>query len=264
MALGYRSVGWSVVPQETGAKKPLVRWKRFQTELPSENLIRSWYRRWPNAGVAVILGPLSGIFVIDVDGEEAHHALIERLGAVPLAPQVFSGSGGEHRYHLFFQHPPIPTKSKSTPWHPNLEFRGDRGIVVLPPSIHKTGHRYRWGIGTRLDNLPLPTLPAAIIAALSPPPPSPRLSDSNPVPLSGIKIGSRSTRLFLAGNFSEGPNWNDRLFNAACDLHGRNVPREIAEPQLVAGAKPWNNAERESALATIRSAYSQTRVPSSV
>ena len=263
MALGYRSIGWSVVPQETGAKKPTVRWKRFQTELPSEKLIRSWYRRWPNAGVALILGPLSGIFVIDVDGVEAHNVLVERLGAVPLAPRVYSGSGDEHRYHLFFQHPAVPTKAKSTPWHPKLEFRGDRGIVVLPPSIHPSGLRYRWASGARLDDLPLPTLPAAIIAALSPPP-SPPLSESNPVPPVGIKIGSRSTRLFLAGNFSEGPNWNARLFNAACDLHGRNVPREIAEPQLVAGARPWNDAERESALATIRSAYSQTRVPSSV
>ena len=200
MALNYRSIGWSVVPQVAGAKKPTVRWKRFQSELPTEELIRSWYRRWPNAGVALILGPLSGALVVDVDGPEAHAALVERLGAVPVAPRVQSGSGSPHRFHLFFQHPPMATKPKVTPWHPKLEFRGDRGIVVLPPSGHASGHRYRWAEAAGLNDLPLPTLPAAILAALSPP----RVESTIVAPSEEVGPVSFTTGRFLAGDFAKG------------------------------------------------------------
>lgn len=162
----YLNFGFSIVPQLPGKKQPCVRWKQYQQQRPHLADILDWYRRWPDAGVAVILGGVSNLFCIDVDGREAHAALVHQLGKTLRAPRVISGSGKPKRYHLFFQWPGFKTKSKSTPWHPNLEFRGDRGIVVLPPSMHKSGHRYRWAEGRSLNNLRLRQLPAKIIAAL--------------------------------------------------------------------------------------------------
>jgi hypothetical protein len=262
LALAYRAWGWSVVPQRTGMKKPTVRWKQFQDALPSETQLRRWFARWPDAGLVVVLGPVSGLFVIDVDGEEAHAVLLERLGSEPVAPKVLSGSRKPSRYHLYFRCPPpdVPTKGKATPWHGKLEFRCRGGIVVIPPSLHESGNRYAWAPGRSPADLPLPELPAPVLAALRPravPRPSPPVRVDVP---SGLDA-SPSTRQFLSGAYAEGPRWNDRLYRAACDLAGRGVPLEVAEPLLLAGARPWDLDQEARAQATIDSAYGQPRAP---
>jgi hypothetical protein len=167
-ALDYLARGFSVVPQRAGDKKPCVRWKDYQGRLPTREELIEWLTGpFPDAGLAVVLGPVSNLFVIDVDGPEAHSALLDRLGSEPLAPKVLSGSGKPSRYHLFFQHPAVATRAKSTPWHPQLEFRGNKGIVVPPPSLHRSGQRYQWAEGRSLKDVALPELPGPVLEALS-------------------------------------------------------------------------------------------------
>ena len=166
-ALDLARRGFSVVPQLPGAKKPSISWKPFQDVAPVPSRISNWFEEFPDAGIALILGPAFGLFVVDVDGEEAHHALLERLGTVPEAPMVLSGSLKPHRYHLYFRHPAVSTLATYHPWHPQLEFRGYRGIVVAPPSLHKSGNRYRWVEGRSLDDLPLPDVPVPVYEALA-------------------------------------------------------------------------------------------------
>ncbi|NQU26417.1 MAG: bifunctional DNA primase/polymerase [Candidatus Nealsonbacteria bacterium] len=259
IALAYHSRGWSVVPQDPGAKQPCVRWKPFQDRPPTEDELAAWFAQWPQAGLAVVLGPVSGLLVVDVDGTEAHDVLIERLGREPLAPKAISGSRKPNRYHLFFRCPDVPTKAKATPWHAKLEFRGKGGIVIIPPSLHPSGNRYAWADGRSPDDLPLPELAGAIVAALQPPRPLPP-----PTPSVGnvdIEDASPSTRAFLTGAYADGPAWNDRLFRAACDLAGRGMTREAAEPLLLAGARPWDEANVEIARRSIESAFSEPREP---
>ena len=173
-------------------------------------------RRATVQAIAVVLGPVRRLLVIDVDGTEAHDALVDRLGSEPLAPKAFSGSRKPDRYHLFFRCPDIPTKAKSTPWHAKLEFRGKGGIVIIPPSLHKSGHRYAWADGRSPDDLPLPELPAEIVTALqSTRPTPPPAQDPGEVK---IENASPTTRVFLTGAYADGPDWNGRLFRAACDL----------------------------------------------
>jgi hypothetical protein len=242
-----------------GAKKPCLRWKKYQAQRPTAAEMTAWFGRWPDAGLAVILGPISGLFVIDVDGSEAHAALLERLGTEPLAPKALSGSRAPHRYHLFFRCPALPTKAKATPWHPNLEFRGARGILVLPPSLHKSGHRYEWAPGQSINDLALPLVPVPVLEALTPA----FRARSVIIPgaaanVPGVNCSPR-TRQFLSGIYANGPQWNDRLFWAACDLAGRDVSLVEAEALLLEGAKPWNSAEEDGARRTIASAFSQSR-----
>ena len=264
LALAYRSRGWSVVPQLPGGKHPCVKWKPFQDRLPTEEEIRAWFSRWPHAGIAVVLGPVSRLFVIDVDGPEAHAVLLQRLGEEPRAPKVLSGSRKPHRYHLFFLHPDVSTKAKATPLHEKLEFRGHRGIVIAPPSLHKSGHPYVWAPGQSLDELPLPELPSAIVASLAPPPrpkSRPIVPPSSAADLDGLDA-STSTIEFLRGIYAEGPNWNGRLFRAGCDLASRAIPYDQAEKLLINGARPWDDSEAEIARRTIASAFSEPREPS--
>ena len=72
----------------------------------------------------------------------------------------------------------------------------------------------------------------------------------------------KSTRKFLSGEFANGPDWNGRLFRAACDMVGNHISIETATPMLLAGARPWDAGEQEKAERTIGSAYSEPRQPS--
>jgi hypothetical protein len=56
VALAYHARGWSVVPQYRHEKKPKVKWKEFQERQPTKKLLASWFRKWPGAGIAVVLG----------------------------------------------------------------------------------------------------------------------------------------------------------------------------------------------------------------
>ncbi len=265
-AIDYHRRGWSIIPQVPGTKKPFVRWTELQDRQPTETEVEEWWQRWPNAGIALIAGPTSGVLVVDVDGVEAHAALVERLGTEPIAPKVLSGSREPSRFHLFFKHPAFGTRAKKTPWHPKLEFRGHAGLAVLPPSLHKSGNRYAWADGRCLTDLELPELPDLIVEAIRPvalPPLPPAVPVM--IPMDGdspLAVVSPSTRQFACGVYSNGPNWNERLFRAACDFAGRGIPRPVAEPLLLDGARPWDDHERENARRTIESAYSQPRAPS--
>jgi hypothetical protein len=263
IALEYLHRGWSIVPQISGTKKPCVVWRQYQEVAPKERVLKTWWSEWPDAGPALVLGPVSGIFLVEVDGSEGHAELIRRLGGEPVAPKVISGSGKPDRYHLYFQCPDVPPRARQTPWHPQLEFRGQGGIIILPPSLHASGRRYAWVPGRSPDDLPLPPLPALVVQALTPPATAKKLltHDGAVAKVPADITGRSSTMQFLAGRYSEGPRWNDRLFRAACDLCGRAVPQEVAEPLLLAGARPWTLGEEENARRTIQSAYSEPRVP---
>ena len=48
-------------------------------------IIRDWWERWPAANVGIATGPESGVFVLDVDGEDGQASLkgLEALGHLP-------------------------------------------------------------------------------------------------------------------------------------------------------------------------------------
>ena len=69
-ALYYHRQGYSAIPVKPGQKfPPLVKWDEYQHERPTEAQIRDWWDSWPNANVAIVTGQVSGITVIDFDGQ---------------------------------------------------------------------------------------------------------------------------------------------------------------------------------------------------
>jgi Bifunctional DNA primase/polymerase, N-terminal len=63
----YVERGWSVIPIRPGDKRPLVRWEEFQHRRADKTVALGWFRTWPDAGIGVVTGAISGIVVIDVD-----------------------------------------------------------------------------------------------------------------------------------------------------------------------------------------------------
>lgn len=214
----------AVVPMTPRTKKPYVRWKGFQTTPPTDQQVRDWWAQWPDAGIGLVLGPVSRVLAIDVDGPEAHAELLRHLGHEPLAPKMWSGSGKPYRYQLFFHHPEeLTTKAKFTPWHPQLEFRGQGGLSILPPSLHKSGLRYRWASGRSLTEMELPPLPPPMLAALRDTHPKP--AGNTPLVTTAIapaeldRVQRRALALITSKVHAvEGDGGDKATFTAACYL----------------------------------------------
>ena len=154
----YIGRGWSIIPIRPGDKRPLVRWEEFQHGCPSEEEARGWISTWPDAGIGVVTGPISGLVVIDVDlrhgGDVGMEELEREHGQLPPTVECRTGGGGRH---LYFAHPGVLIRNK-VGLAPGVDLRDDGGYVVAPPSVHSSGVRYAW-VGGRDPG-------SAVIAAL--------------------------------------------------------------------------------------------------
>jgi hypothetical protein len=105
-----------------------------------ETIKRFW--RIPDRNIAIRTGTISGIWVLDIDGENGEVSLAELEqghGALPATFEVITGAGR----HLWFAcSGPIPSTVKRIA--PGLDTRGDDGYVIAPPSIHPSGATYVW------------------------------------------------------------------------------------------------------------------------
>jgi hypothetical protein len=158
-ALAYAALGLSVVPLHTpsgaacscpkdavcasAGKHPRVEWTPYQTHRASADEIGAWWERWPLANVGVITGMISRLCVLDVDPRNNGFETLVELDARGFVmpddnPLVETGSGGLH--HGFRLDTPLP---KAVPFE-GIEVQADGALVVAPPSLHRSGKRYRW------------------------------------------------------------------------------------------------------------------------
>jgi hypothetical protein len=162
-ALGYLSRGWSVIPIERRAKRPLVAWLEFENRRASTREVDGWFARWPEANVGIVTGRISALVVIDVDAGHGGEASITRLelahGALPSTVEALTGGGGRH---LYFAHPGDRVGNR-VGLFPGVDLRGDGGCVVAPPSLHPSGRYYAWARGRSPDQAPLAALPGWLL-----------------------------------------------------------------------------------------------------
>ena len=107
---------------------------------------RIWRPGGRERGIGLACGPRSGCFVVDVDprhgGMKAFNELLLRHKATIATWMSETGSGG---WHLFFRWPEGATvRNSAGKIGPGIDVRGEGGFVVLPPSPHASGGRYRW------------------------------------------------------------------------------------------------------------------------
>src|SRR5262249_22762622 len=107
-------------------------------------------------------GERSGLAVLDVDprngGDLALEDLVHTYGPLPETPLVISGGKGPH--HYFGLTGPL---GKFDPG-PELNLQADGALVVAPPSLHHSGHRYAWEASSHPDDVPLAPLPDWLMA----------------------------------------------------------------------------------------------------
>lgn len=134
----YVRRGFSVIPVK-GNKRPAIwTWREFQERRASEAEIEKMFARTDVGGVAVITGTISDVVVLDCEAK----ADLKILHDMPKTMMVKSGGGGTHFYFKNPKGKKLPNREK---FMPEMDFRGEHGYAVLPPSSHdKSGGKYEW------------------------------------------------------------------------------------------------------------------------
>jgi len=170
--------GFSLIPVGQDKRPRLSTWKPYQNRLPTREELTRWWNEGP-AGWAVVTGKVSGIVILDFDGE----AGLDTLRKLNLKPHVRTGSGGAH---LYLRHPnwkvsTLNGKSKLELGrrYPGLDIRGDLGYAVLAGQ-NRSGW-YEWIRPMEPDSLDvLPEDLREFLGLLHPPKPAPRTSNVHP------------------------------------------------------------------------------------
>ncbi len=138
-ASAYIRMGWNIIPIQPN-REPYYGfgWKRYQHERITEDMFREWWEQYPDCGIAVITGKISGIVVLDIDAK--HGRDINEFGIQPTAISRTQTKG----WHVFFKHAGGYVKSTSGQivGH-GVDIKGDGGLIVLAPTVGESGE-YTW------------------------------------------------------------------------------------------------------------------------
>jgi putative DNA primase/helicase len=171
-ALAYAAAGWPVFPSEWRQDPPDLKGRKKRAKSPlvsgpdrdeagekipetgglwrattDETQIRKWWSKYPKALIGVPTGARIGLFVIDLDprgGEcldEVRKRLIDAVGPLPDGPISVTQSGG---WHLWFRNPPGDLPHNSAKRIAGVDWRGQGGYVIVPPSTMSDGKSYSW------------------------------------------------------------------------------------------------------------------------
>lgn len=92
--------------------------------------------------LAIATGVISGVFVMDIDGDKGRESLVQlesEHGKIPETLTVKTARG----HHLYFSYPSKKVSTRSHVW-PSIDVRGEGGFVVAPQSRHLNGIIYEW------------------------------------------------------------------------------------------------------------------------
>lgn len=127
--------------EEKRGKKPAIEWDPYKTRQATDAEIADWCVRFPNCSFGIATGTISGVVVLDVDYPDIAAPFIAEHGGLPETVTARSSRG----LHYYFAAPSFPTKnSQKDKRLPGMDVRGDGGLIVVPPSMHRTGVRYAW------------------------------------------------------------------------------------------------------------------------
>lgn len=144
----YLSQGLPVFPVQ--GKTPLIKWGIYQERLPSEEEIKEWWTKWPNADIGMVTGTISSRLVVDIDSEEGEKALSKF--SIPVTLEVRTKRG---RQLHFLCSKFSEAKTTIAGLLPAVDIRGQGGYVKLPPSsFSDNSGRYAWGVETGLSKTP--------------------------------------------------------------------------------------------------------------
>lgn len=159
-AIAYsQMLKWSIFPIHYKTKIPITQ-HGFKDATNDIEQIKSWWTKYPNAGIGLPTGEINDVLVIDVDprngGGISFDRLIDEFEPLPPTVECLTGGGGNHYYLKYDER-----INKSTlKGYPGIDIQSDGKYVILPPSTHPNGKQYYWEesskpVSTELGEPPL-------------------------------------------------------------------------------------------------------------
>lgn len=133
-------------------KQPRLAWKPFQYAPPTEETVRSWWTRWPNANIGIACGEL---IVVDADSKASADWCMANLPPTPWRVRT----GTEGKLHFYFRKNPECEIRNSTDAAAKIDTRGMGGYVVAGGSRHASGRWYENDIDPSVANVVVSDLP---------------------------------------------------------------------------------------------------------
>lgn len=215
-AAEYIARNWSVLP--VGAdKRPLLPWAEFQKRRATETDLAAWRSKWPDCGLGIVCGEISGLLVVDLDAKdpasfgEAKQLVSSCLPDSLVCPIARTKSNGEHWY---FKRPDAGMGNRARIGGLPLDSRCDGGYVVAPPSPG-----YTWVVSP--TDCELPEAPDALLELLARPRPAPPLRvDQDGGAHPGYDWNVERARRYVARipGGVEGEHGSNPCYRAACAL----------------------------------------------
>jgi hypothetical protein len=258
LAVAARSLaaaGVPVFPCEPDGKRPLTR-RGFLDATSDPGQVAAWWSRTPDANIGLPTGAPSGVVVVDVDvhgsvdgragwRRASEAGLVDGAGLLVRTP-----TGGAHAYF------PATHGAEQRSWQAagaGVDFRGDGGYIVAPPSLRTIDGTMRRYEITDLAANSIGPVDAARLRDFLDPRPDPPTRDSD-----GATATVDAERLAAwVASRCEGER-NRGLFWAACRLAENGTPPADTLDALGPPAARAGLSEREIAT-TVRSAYRATK-----
>jgi putative DNA primase/helicase len=189
-AVAWAAAGWRVHPCSPYTKRPFLAADidpETKKKIPStggvskasadEARAATWWKKWPKALIGLATGD-DRLFVVDfdprVDEDTGEIWTLEQLKAdteammgcdLPISVTSMTQSGGVHLWLRWPDDGGDPIRnSGSLPKH--VDVRGEGGYVIVPPSVMKSGARYRWLKGKSPSDVEVADAPAELVALL--------------------------------------------------------------------------------------------------
>lgn len=248
MAAALAEAGVPVFPCAPGGKRP-VTGHGFHDATTDLARVEAWWRRVPEANIGMPTGAASGLVVVDVDvhGTNGYQALSRARRAGLVSRWEFLARSPSGGLHVYFPADPSVEQPSWQAGRAGIDFRGDRGYIIVPPSrrlIDGQTIPYRATAFAPLEGRPLD---AQHLRAFVDPPRPPR-------PVSASRQGRPVDAERLAAWLgAQSTDRNLKLFWASCRLAEGGVDMADALDAFARVAQPdfW---EREIAR-TVHSAY---------
>jgi hypothetical protein len=171
-ALAYRAHGFRPIPIYAPSAKGCTCWLRagcsaagkhpivrgWQRSNATERTIRARWAAWTTANVGLVTGGQARLLVLDIDGIDGRRsldALQDAHAALPVTLTSATGGGGEQRLFRLPDHLDLCAIGNSVrKLGAGLDVRASGGQIVVAPSLHRSGRRYRWLNRAGLAELP--------------------------------------------------------------------------------------------------------------
>jgi len=146
-APAYWAKGLSAIPLMGGQKRPAItRWQEFSHRMPTGDEQAEWLAAYPDNNIGLVLGPSSGIVIIDLDSEDPQvRAVLDQV--LPKSPWERRGKKGAAFAYRYKEQRTFQILGPDR--KPLVECLSRGRQVALPPSIHPDTQR------PYLSNVPL-------------------------------------------------------------------------------------------------------------